>query len=91
MDEYSSHRNILTNGVKIGLDKEFPHRVTNDNPRFSCSEKIGTHQQLQKWLRTGVVVEPFDFEYAKVHKATLNMNYLDLVDCRIYMGKDQIF
>ena len=47
--------------------------MTNNNPTFSISDKIGIGEQLQKWLRTGVVIGPYDMKYAQRHNVTLNM------------------
>ena len=48
--QYLHHSSILTEGAKIGLTKSYPTRLTNNNPSFSVSEKIGIGQQLKKWL-----------------------------------------
>ena len=71
--DYMRHRNILANGARIGLNHNYPPRLSNDNPSFSTSEKIGIGQQLKKWLKTGVVLGPFDKSYAEANGVTLNM------------------
>ena len=63
----------MTEGAKIGLQQQFPPRLSNNNPSFSTSEKIGIGQQLQKWLKTGIVLGPFDLKYAQKHNITLHM------------------
>ena len=55
------------------MDKEYPTRISNDNPKFSFNEKIGIGQQLQKWLKTGIVIGPFDESFAKDNDASLHM------------------
>ena len=71
--KYKRHRDLLTKGAKIGLDAAYPSRVCDNQPSFSIDEKIGIGQQLQKWLRTGVVVGPFDVDYAKHNDVTSRM------------------
>ena len=72
-EKYLKHKEILTKGVKIGLSNDYPSRTTNDNPTFSNPEKIGIGVQLQKWLKTGVVMGPFDKSFAKKNNALLHM------------------
>ena len=67
------HRKILTEGVRIGLDSPYPPRLANDNPAFTTTDKIGIGQQLQKWLKTGIVIGPFDKTYAKQNGVSLHM------------------
>ena len=71
--QYLHHRNILLKGAPIGLNQQFPPRLLNDNPKFSTKDKIGIGQQLEKWLKTGVVLGPFDKKYAKKNNVTLHM------------------
>ena len=63
----------LTNGVRIGITDDYPSRPSNDNPSFSISKKIDIVQQLEKWLKTGIVFGPFDTNYAKRNNITLHM------------------
>ena len=51
----------------------YPPRLSNNNPSFSISEKIGIAQQLEKWLKTGIVLGPFDRDYANKNNITLHM------------------
>ena len=53
--------------------EDFPMRLSNHNPKFSINEKIGIGQQLHKWLRTGIVIGPFDHKFAKENNASLHM------------------
>ena len=55
------------------MNKNYPTRISNDNPSFSISEKIGIGTQLQKWLKTGVVIGPFTKTFAKENNASLHM------------------
>ena len=52
---------------------DYPPRLCNNNPSFSISEKIGIAQQLEKWLKTGIVLGPFDSDYANKNNITLHM------------------
>ena len=61
------------NGVRIGLMKDYPSRLSNNNPSFSTAEKVGIAKQLEKWLKTGIVLGPFDLDYAYRNKITLHM------------------
>ena len=70
---YLQHRNNLLNWVNIGLTEKYPPRLSNNNPSFSISEKIGIAQQLEKWLKTGIVLGPFDKNYAEKNNITLHM------------------
>ena len=70
---YLKHRYNLTNGIRIGLTDDYPTRLSNNNPSFSIAEKIGIAQQLEKWLKTGIVLGPYDLNYAKDNNITLHM------------------
>ena len=61
------------NGVKIGLTDNYPSRLSNNNPSFSTTEKIGIGKQLEKWLKTGIVLGPFNEDYAHNNNITLHM------------------
>ena len=60
-------------GCRIGLNGKYPTRIINSNPSFDFIDKCGIGQQLLKWLKTGIVMGPFDKQYAKKHDVTLNM------------------
>ena len=34
------HKSILEQEVKIGMDKDHPMRINDDNPKFSFNDKI---------------------------------------------------
>ena len=68
---YLQHKQNLTNKVRTCLTDDDPLRLSNDNPSFSISEKMGIAQQLEKWLKTEIVLGPFDANYAKKNNITL--------------------
>ena len=70
---YRDHRDNLIKGARIGLTENYPPRLSNNNPSFSVSEKIGIAQQLEKWLKTGIVLGPFDEDYAIQNNITIHM------------------
>ena len=60
------------------LDFSFEHChfttfIHTTNPSFTHAEKIGTGQQMQKWLRTGVVLGLFTKQYAVDNNISVHM------------------
>ena len=70
---YLQHGYNLTIGVRIGLTDDHPLGLSNDNPAFSISKKEGKAQQLEKWVKTGIVLRPFHANHAKRNDITLHM------------------
>ena len=59
--------------MRIGLTVDHPLTASNNDPPFSISERINVAQQLKKWLKTGLVLGPFDANYAKRNNITSHM------------------
>lgn len=62
------HRCNLTKRVRICLPTS-----SNNHPSFSLTEKISLAQQLEKRPKTGIVLEPFDANYAERTDSTLHV------------------
>ena len=47
------------------MNQNYTLRIANDDPNFSVNEKIGSGHQLHGWLKSGIVIGPFDESFAK--------------------------
>ena len=63
--DHMNHKNVSSHGVKTCFYVSYLFRLANDNPSFTHLDKIGIGTQLQKWLRTRVVICPFSQSYVK--------------------------
>ena len=55
----------------MDLTNNYPSRLSKDSPSLSVSEKMCIAQQLEKWLKTGIVLS--DENYSKRNDVTLQM------------------